>query len=139
MIAEQIKEAEAIISREVADFESRYPPKAFEYQPEPELKNEQPAGQQEEHQQPQQQHQNPLNGEQKEMTGSCAEDTPVVDRENPTEQSSGDTAEAQNTSDTNKADAPNEESIAREVAEANRAADDDGGEVVEDNEDTVIY
>lgn len=148
VIAEQIKEAEAIISREVAEFESRYPVKAFEYQPEPELKNEQPAGQQEEQQKPQQQHQNPLNGEQKETTGSSTEDPtgsstedhpPVVDRENPTEKSSGDTAEAQNTSDPNKSDAPNEETIAREVAEANRAADDDGGEVVEDNEDTVIY
>lgn len=140
MIAEQIKEAETIISREVAEFESRYPPEAFVYQPEPELKYEQPAGQQEAQPKSQQQHQNPLNGEQKETTGSSTEDhPPVVDRQNPTEQSSGDTAEAPNTSDPNKSDAPNEETIAREVAEANRAADDDGGEVVEDNEDTVIY
>lgn len=135
-IADQIKEAEATVSREVADFEARYPPEAFVYQPEPELKNEQPAEQQE-----QQSKQQPSNAEQQEKAESIAKDPTPVEYEDTTKENPEDMVDAQITQSntgTNKSDAPDEETAAQ-VAEANRAADDDGGEVVEDNEDTVIY
>jgi hypothetical protein len=131
-IADQIKEAEATVSREVADFEARYPPEAFVYQPEPELKNEQPA---------EQQKQQPSNAEQQEKAESIARDPTPVEREDITKETPENTVDAQITlsnSDPSKSNAPNEETAAQ-FAEANRAADDDGGEVVEDNEDTVIY
>ncbi|CAI7661791.1 unnamed protein product [Penicillium manginii] len=140
-IADQIKEAETTVSREVADFEAKYPPEAFVYQPEPELKNEQPAEQHEQQQQQQQQMQQPSNGEQQEKAESIVKDPTPVEHEDLTKEIPDNTVDAQITqsnSDPSRSDAPNEETAAQ-VAEANRAADDDGGEVVEDNEDTVIY
>jgi hypothetical protein len=105
------------------------------------LKNEQPAEQHEQQQQQQQQMQQPSNGEQQEKAESIVKDPTPVEHEDLTKEIPDNTVDAQITqsnSDPSRSDAPNEETAAQ-VAEANRAADDDGGEVVEDNEDTVIY
>ncbi|KAJ5568091.1 hypothetical protein N7450_010577 [Penicillium hetheringtonii] len=134
IIAEQIKEAEAKVSREVAEFEARYPPEAFVYQPTPEMENGQPAEQRES----QQKQQPPLDGENQETTESKEEDTSATREDDTVKEAPGATTDIQNTqppSDTSNVDAQ----TTQEVVEANRAADDDGGEVVEDNEDTVIY
>ncbi|KAJ5983111.1 hypothetical protein N7481_005210 [Penicillium waksmanii] len=116
-LADQIKEAEATVSREVADFEARYPPEAFVYQPEPELQNEQPAEQQEQQQQKQQ----PSNAEQQENAESIAKDPTPVEHEDITKETPENMVDAQITHSNSD------------------PTDDDGGEVVEDNEDTVIY
>lgn len=96
------------------------------------MKNEQPA---------EQQKQQPSNAEQQEKAESIAKDPTPVEHEDITKETPENTVDAQLTqpnSDPGKSDALDEQTAAQ-VAEANRAADDDGGEVVEDNEDTVIY
>ncbi|OQE27581.1 hypothetical protein PENSTE_c004G04089 [Penicillium steckii] len=137
IIADQIREAEAKVSQEVAEFEARYPPEAFVYQAPPELENRQSAEQRES----QQMEQPPLDGENQEATESKEEDTSAIQEDATVQEASGTTTEIKDTqppSGPSNADAQTTQT-AQEVVEASRAADDDGGEVVEDNEDTVIY
>lgn len=122
MIREQIEDAEATVAREVADFEARYPPEAFVRQElEPAPTEEQPKQQDTSEHQP---------------------DAPEPPAEPKEAQEAMDTAGAQSnneqSSEPSKTDAPTNgtDTAAHEQSDAHN---DDGGEVVEDNEDTVIY
>jgi sRNA-binding protein len=120
LIRRQIEEAEATISRERAEFEARHPP-----QEESESKEEMEtqAGNQQEAPQP---------------------DADVQEPKDTTEESS-DKANAETNQGQNIEAAVPETvndvpaSVNHTGSDDHRAADDDGGEVVEDNEDTVIY
>lgn len=133
VIREQIDDAKATVAREVAEFEARYPPEAFVREdPEPTTKDEQP----EEHKEP----------EVSEQPKSEAERDPVAETETASKepQEAADTADAQpkqeQSSEPTRTDAPtnrtNTTGAGHEQADVHH---DDGGEVVEDNEDTVIY
>ncbi|KAJ5356858.1 hypothetical protein N7517_011467 [Penicillium concentricum] len=146
-IKQQIEEAEATIAREVAEFEARYPPEAFapeqptqvEAQPtEPAQAETQQAGEEQQQKSEEQQ------------TDGC-QDQPVPEHEadltdvksKETAQGAPDTVGVGNNDQTpdlaktDEATANVEESAVQDQHDAHR--DDDGGEVVEDNEDTVIY
>ncbi|KAJ5431368.1 Pinin/SDK/MemA protein [Penicillium cf. griseofulvum] len=141
VIKQQIEEAEATIAREVAEFEARYPPEAFapeqptqvETQPtKPTQAETQQAGEEQQQTdgrqgQPAPEHEaDPTDAKSKE-TVQGAPDTVGVDINDQTP----------DLAKTDEATANVEESVVRDQHDAHR--DDDGGEVVEDNEDTVIY
>ena len=137
MIREQIEEAEATVNRETAEFETRYPPEAFDRQnlePISISKDEQPAETQESSRQ------------QPESTIDQPRPEPNTDAPEPKESTA--TAGIQAQQEKNAEPTPTEtpangtDAAGHEQAEpdVHRAAEDDGGEVVEeDNEDTVIY
>ncbi|KAJ5894737.1 hypothetical protein N7495_006428 [Penicillium taxi] len=101
LIQEQVKDAEDTIAREVAEFDSRYPPESFLPQTLPSVSA---------------------------LTSSSSPKTKSKnDREN---METMDTTKPSNVQAINDANRPTDEQAER---------DDDGSEVVEDNEDTVIY
>ena len=137
VIKEQIEEAEGIVAREVAEFEARYPPEKFVREDPDSIsvsKDEQPGEQQKSTDEPQQQ-QAESNFEQ--QTNSV----PEADTKGP-QDSSVNPTESPNHEPSSDADKvlvtpANGDEANHEHHESHR--DDDGGEVVEDNEDTVIY
>ncbi|KAJ5800337.1 uncharacterized protein N7518_002405 [Penicillium psychrosexuale] len=146
-INQQIEEAEATVAREVAEFEARYPPEAFAPE-QPTLVETQPT--QAEAQNPANEEQPQLSEEQQQAGGPQDQPSAPEHEADPTDSKSKETAQgAPNTVgvDTNgqtpdlvktdEATAKVEESAVQDQHDAHR--DDDGGEVVEDNEDTVIY
>lgn len=122
LIRRQIEEAEATISRERAEFEARHPP-----QEETESKEEKDtqAGNQQETPLPDADVQEPKDTTQE-----------IPDKGN------AETSQDQNIEAALPETAPVNDvpvSVNQNDSDDHRAADDDGGEVVEDNEDTVIY
>lgn len=120
LIRHQIEEAEATISRERAEFEARRPPQEeSESKEETEIR----AGNQQEAPQP---------------------DVDVQEPKDTTEESSDKASAETNQGQNIEAAVPETvndvpASVNHTGSDDHRAADDDGGEVVEDNEDTVIY
>ncbi|KAJ5195912.1 Pinin/SDK/MemA protein [Penicillium cf. viridicatum] len=146
-IKQQIEEAEATVAREVAEFEARYPPEAFvpeqptqvETQP-TQAETKQQAGEE----QPQ------VSEEQQETDGPRDQPSAPEHEADPTDSKSKETAHGapetvgvdinDQNPDLAKTDGTTanvEESAVQDQHDSHR--DDDGGEVVEDNEDTVIY
>ena len=132
MIREQIEEAEATVAREVVEFDARYPPEAFVCEKIEPISTE-PAGPTGESEGQQQQEAKPVS---KQDTATKAE---------------AETKELEVTSDKKVAEEQPAESLQNDavstsVVEAADAKDDhrsphddDGDEMLEDNEDTVIY
>ncbi|KAJ5940315.1 hypothetical protein N7516_000483 [Penicillium verrucosum] len=143
-IKQQIEEAEATVAREVAEFEARYPPEAFA--PEQPTKVEtQPTHAETKQQAGEEQ---PRVSEKQQQT----DDQPSAPEHgaDPTDSKSKETAygapetvgvdindQTPDLAKTDETTANVEESAVQDQHDAHR--DDDGGEVVEDNEDTVIY
>lgn len=135
MIREQIEGAEATVAREIAEFEARYPPEAFVHQElEPIHKDEQPAKPEEPLKDPQQQQPKSMI----ELPPAPEPDAKLEEAQKTTDEVGAQTNEEQ-TSDVARTDTTptnGTDTAAHEQADAHH---DDGGEVVEDNEDTVIY
>ncbi|KAL2864462.1 pinin family protein [Aspergillus lucknowensis] len=111
IIRDQIQEAEATIAREVEEFETRNARKEQEQESEPNSHTEAPTSNE------------------------------VSEEARPTEQAA-DTNHDNGPEETNPKSPPvpsNEVSVGSNQEDDHRGAEDDGGEVVEDNEDTVIY
>ncbi|KAJ5184246.1 hypothetical protein N7492_001862 [Penicillium capsulatum] len=136
VIHEQIEDAEATVARETAEFEARYPPEAFvreDLEPLSSLIDDQAAATK--------RHESA--GEPESTLDTLETSAPttnpheVQDSAQPTEAS----APPANEVEPAKAEtvASGADTMEHEQADAHRAAEDDGGEVVEDNEDTVIY
>lgn len=127
IIKEQIKEAESNIASEIAEFERRYPPEAFDREELEPLSTSQP-----EEQEPFQNA--PAPGPAK------AESSPDTDIKTSQKDNSG-KVEEQYKQDSfpikTEKSVSAEDITSHEDHDIHR--DDDGGEVVEDNEDTVIY
>lgn len=137
VIHEQIEEAETTVAREVAEFEARYPPEAFvreDLEPISTSKDDQAV------ERPETTEQQP----------ESTTETPQTSAPETNSHQGQDSAEATslpaplaNGAESAKADVAASSGEAdtadQEQADAHRAAEDDGGEVVEDNEDTVIY
>ena len=126
MIQEQIEDAKAIVAREVAEFEARYPPEAFAPEDLEPVCTEEPKQQNTSEQQPESNPEQPSAPE-PQVESNPQETTDTVVAQTNTEHDS----EAMTEAPTNGADG-----AAQEQPDAHH---DDGGEVVEDNEDTVIY
>ncbi|KAJ5506746.1 Pinin/SDK/MemA protein [Penicillium expansum] len=149
-IKQQIEEAEATIAREVAEFEARYPPEAFapEQPTQVEAQPTQPTQAETKQQAGEEQ---PQKSEEQQRTDDHPDQPSAPEHEaDPTDSKSKETAQGapdtvgvdinDQTPDLAKTDettAKAEESAVQDQHDAHR--DDDGGEVVEDNEDTVIY
>ncbi|KOS43056.1 hypothetical protein ACN38_g6061 [Penicillium nordicum] len=143
-IKQQIEEAEATVAREVAEFEARYPPEAFAPEQPTEVETQ------------------PIHAETKQQAGEeqprvsekqqQTDDQPSAPEHgaDPTDSKSKETAygapetvgvdindQTPDLAKTDETTANVEESAVQDQHDAHR--DDDGGEVVEDNEDTVIY
>ncbi|KAJ5690684.1 hypothetical protein N7462_005076 [Penicillium macrosclerotiorum] len=133
VIREQIEETEARIAREVAEFEAQYPSEAFVPEKlEPIAKEQQPVGHEEESRNAQQQAESttePASAPNPEKTSAETISAAEIhgSKEQGLEQAPSDVASR------------DEQEIAGHDHDAHRAHDDDGGEVEEDNEDTVIY
>lgn len=132
MIGEQIEDAEATVAREVAEFEARYPPEAFVREDlEPAPKEGRQVEEHKEPERPQQQVSEPEQPSAPEKEAVSNEPQEAANTENvhpDQEQSSKPTTTDAPTNGTSPAE--------QEQADVHH---DDGGEVVEDNEDTVIY
>ncbi|CAG8182664.1 unnamed protein product [Penicillium olsonii] len=128
IIREQIENAEAVVAREVAEFEAKYPPEALAPKmPTPESKSEQ---------------EEPIGKQQPDIQS----DQPSAPQENPTDseskvqaQSALDTARVESDHGPDPQNDQNPAAKDRNIHEHHESHNDDGGEVVEDNEDTVIY
>ncbi|KAJ5366351.1 hypothetical protein N7541_000292 [Penicillium brevicompactum] len=128
VIKEQIEKAEALVAQEVAEFEAKYPPEAFapklptpESQPKPEKPTEQ--------QQPDTQ------AEESSVQANSADSGPQGQVLSAPDIVSQETNEGASKVQQDEMPAKVDES----VLEQHELHNDDGGEVVEDNEDTVIY
>ncbi|KAJ5712623.1 hypothetical protein N7493_009091 [Penicillium malachiteum] len=127
IIEDQIKEAEEIVSREVAAFEAQYPPEAFTQ--EDIIPSIVPASKDESEEQAQK------------VSAPAKPEAPVPEpgskeTEKPAEKSEEQHEQVQST----ESDKVHERStVGGENTEHHDHRDDDGGEVLEDNEDTVIY
>ncbi|GAB1210409.1 hypothetical protein APSETT445_009201 [Aspergillus pseudonomiae] len=122
IIREQVEEAEATVAREVAEFEARYPA----HEEEPPKKQDEGAQQEDRDQAPEPE------AELKEDKDATRETDTVGAETNHNRDSEAAPHDA-------TAATTNNISINNDHADVHRGADDDGGEVVEDNEDTVIY
>ncbi|KAJ5783070.1 hypothetical protein N7457_004844 [Penicillium paradoxum] len=140
VIEQQIEEAKATIAREVAEFEARYPPEAFAPQQPAEIEAQPQAGVEktEKYDETQQ-----VDGSQDPPSAPEPETNPTDPESKETAQGAPDTVGVDahdQTSDPVQTDGTTAnvgESAVQDQNDAHR--DDDGGEVVEDNEDTVIY
>ncbi|KAJ5841934.1 hypothetical protein N7534_011764 [Penicillium rubens] len=146
-IKRQIEETEATVSREVAEFEARYPPEAFapeqptqvETQPTQAETQEQAGEKQQEVSEEQQQ----TDGPRDQPSAPEHEADPTDPKSKEKAQGAPDTVgvdindQNPDLAKTDEATANVEESAPQDQHDAHR--DDDGGEVLEDNEDTVIY
>ncbi|RJE21764.1 pinin SDK memA [Aspergillus sclerotialis] len=121
-IRDQVDEAESIISREVAEFEARYPPQD-------DTKENKQENRQEE---PDQSEPPALDTHPKEAKDTANEASDTVGAETNLDQSSK-VARTDITPTNDHNAAPPDQT------DVHRGADDDGGEVEEDKEDTVIY
>lgn len=134
MIREQIEEAEATVAREVAEFDARYPPEAFVYEKIEPISTE-PAGPTGESE-----------GQQQEANLVSEQDTatkPEAESKEP--EASPDKKEAEPSRE-QPAEPLQNDAVSTSVVEAadpkgahRSPHDDDGDEMLEDNEDTVIY
>ncbi|PLB51226.1 hypothetical protein P170DRAFT_509248 [Aspergillus steynii IBT 23096] len=134
IIRDQIEDAEATISREVAEFEARHPPQQEEHPQEQEKQQEQPEPTQEGNSEPAPA---PESRTEAETDGKESKETTH-------EVSHTAEAEAQHEKSTEEAPTdvppPNDNvPVHHEHSDVHRGHEDDGGEVVEDQEDTVIY
>lgn len=128
VIREQVKDAEATVAREVADFDSRYPPEAFVREDlKPASTEEQPKQQDTSEQQPESRSDHPSAPEPQPESREPQETTDMVGAQTNTEQREP----VRTDTPANGAD-----EAAHQQSDAHH---DDGGEVVEDKEDTVIY
>lgn len=128
VIKDQIEKAEALVAQELADFEAKYPPEAFAPKlptPEPQPEQEKPAEQQQSDTQPDQ----PSDQVNSADAGAKEQVQSAPDTERP------ETNEAASTPQLDETPAKMDENL----HDQHGAHNDDGGEVVEDNEDTVIY
>lgn len=139
IIREQIEEAEATVEREVAEFDARYPPEAFVYEKLEPISAE-VAGPQGE---PEAQQQAKPTAEPVPEQAPAPKSEAEADAQEPKETSDKKDAEPieENPSESTP---PNTVPVGMDGAadsrDAHRAAhDDDGDEMLEDNEDTVIY
>ncbi|KAJ6164813.1 hypothetical protein N7470_003485 [Penicillium chermesinum] len=123
IIRDQIEETESKIAGEVAEFERRYPPEAFAYEKLEPLSTSKPEEQQEQQESSMQQQ-------------VIHEDSHKVRPEAERVRSPGTVETSGNPAA--HAPAPAVEDVSTHETDANHR-DDDGGEVVEDTEDTVIY
>ena len=142
IIQDQIEDAEATISREVAEFEARYPPQEHSEQKDQEQKEQKEQKGQQEHKEQQ---------EQQEQTQKAnPESAPENRTEAETDAKEKETTQASHTVDTESQhekgtkeapiDVPQDHNASvHEHSDVHRGHEDDGGEVVEDQEDTVIY
>lgn len=146
MIQQQIEEAKATISREVAEFEARYPPEAFTPEQPAPVETPQQTGEEpqaSETPKPKPEERQQLDGQQDPPSAPVPEADPTDSGSKETAQGAPDTVGVDTNdqiSDPIQKDgtaANVEESAVHDQNDAHR--DDDGGEVVEDNEDTVIY
>lgn len=120
-IRDQVEEAEATISREVADFEAHHLPEEEDSRAQEESRQEEP------------QEQAPApEADPKESQDTANEASDTVGADNNLDRSS----EVARTDGTPTND---HHAAAPDQTDVHRGADDDGGEVVEDQEDTVIY
>ncbi|KAE8134388.1 pinin/SDK/memA/ protein conserved region-domain-containing protein [Aspergillus pseudotamarii] len=122
IIREQVEEAEATVSREVAEFEARYPAHEDES-----LKKQDGVTQEEDRDQAPE-----PEAELKEDKDTTHEADTVVAETNHNRDSEAAPPDATATNNNNIP-------INNDHADVHRGAEDDGGEVVEDKEDTVIY
>lgn len=137
VIREQIEEAEATVAREVAEFDARYPPEAFKYEKLEPISTETTGP--------------PGASEEQQLALPAAE---PVSEQAPIPEPKADTAEPKETpvekdaqpseerpSEPTTTDAaPTSAVEAADSKDTHRAAhDDDGDEMLEDNEDNVIY
>jgi hypothetical protein len=139
VIREQIEEAEATVAREVAEFDARYPPEAFVYEkPEP-ISAEAAGPQAGSEEQPKQA---------KPTAEPVSEQAPVPNPEADTKEPKDAPVEKDAQSSKEQPSEPIQpEAAPADVADAahskddahRTAHDDDGDEMLEDNEDTVIY
>ena len=137
VIREQIEEAEATVAREVAEFDARYPPEAFKYEKLEPISAETtgPPGASKEQEQA------------KPAAEPVSEQPPVPEpmadiaepKETPVEKDTQSSVEKPSEPTTTEA-APTSAVEAADSKDTHRTAhDDDGDEMLEDNEDTVIY
>lgn len=141
MIEQQIEEAKATIAREVAQFQAKYPPEAFTPQQPIQAETQQAIAEQ----QPTEisEGKQIVDGSQDPPSAPEPETHPTDSDSKATAQGAPDTvggAAHDQTSDPIQTDgmtANKVEGAVQDQSDAHR--DDDGGEVVEDNEDTVIY
>ncbi|KAJ5952808.1 uncharacterized protein N7479_011221 [Penicillium vulpinum] len=145
-IKKQIEEAEATVAREVAEFEARYPPEAFapkqptqaETQPTRVETQQQAVEEQLQRSEEQQTH-----GPREQSSAPEHEADPADSKSKETAQGAPDTVgvdingQIPDLAKTEESTANAEESVVQDQHDVHR--EDDGGEVVEDNEDTVIY
>jgi hypothetical protein len=137
VIEKQIEEAKATVAREVAEFEARYPPEAFAPQPDNSIKEEPVAKEGE------------TQGEKKMQQTDTPSDQPSApepmnSKEPDSKESAQETAEMAKVENNEKEAGSAAMDTSADVDTAGHGQndahrDDDGGEVVEDNEDTVIY
>ncbi|KAJ5313391.1 uncharacterized protein N7443_000275 [Penicillium atrosanguineum] len=127
VIQEQIEDAKATVTREVAEFEARYPPEAFVRQDLEPVSTEEPTQRNTSEQQPESNSEQPSAPEPQVESNHQETTEDTVGAQGNTEQD----VEAMTEAPTNGADG-----AAQEQPDGHH---DDGGEVVEDNEDTVIY
>ncbi|KAJ5295723.1 hypothetical protein N7508_010544 [Penicillium antarcticum] len=135
VIQKQIEEAQATVAREVAEFEARYPPEAFA--PQPDNSNEEESVAKE--QGTQGEKMQPIDTASDQPAASEPLDLKDSEPKEPTQEAPK-TAKA----DTNEKDAGSvtmngSADVATAVHDSSDTHHDDGGEVLEDNEDTVIY
>ncbi|KAH8429428.1 pinin family protein [Aspergillus melleus] len=132
IIRDQIEDAEATISREVAEFEARYPPQQEEPQEQTEqqeqseptqVANAEPAAA------PEKGTEAEADTKEKETTNEASHPADDAQHEKSTENAPTDVTP------TNDNNVP----VNSEHSDVHRGHEDDGGEVVEDQEDTVIY
>jgi hypothetical protein len=139
LIQQQIEEAKATIAREVAEFEARYPPEAFAPE-QPTLAEPQPQTDKEKTQEPEATTQS--NGQQVPPPAPEPEVTPTDTGSKETAEGAPDMVGVDANDQNPMPPATDEPTNAEEGATQDQTdthRDDDGGEVLEDNEDTVIY
>lgn len=140
MIRAQIEDAEATVAREVAEFDARFPLEttrsetARRNSKEEVLKVNGPSHSSENEQQNGSSHKKPVS-----ESEAHSDEAQNLSREAP-ETVGGDGAQDQSSGSAKPDDMPmNGSATVHDHIDVHRGADDDGGEVVEDNEDTVIY
>ncbi|KAJ5811467.1 hypothetical protein N7474_007768 [Penicillium riverlandense] len=140
VIREQIEDAEATVAREVAEFDARFPPETTRSDTsrrnskEEVLKVEGPS-----HSSGNEQQNGPSHEKSVLESEAQSNEAPSLSSEAP-KTVGGDGAQDQGSGSAKPDDTPmNGSATVHDHIDVHRGADDDGGEVVEDNEDTVIY
>ncbi|KAI2789470.1 hypothetical protein POX_d04961 [Penicillium oxalicum] len=142
IIQEQIQEAEATIAREVAAFEAQYPPKAFLYEPIESIATETgPLESRVDEERPQEAHNQPPAAPSSEQASTDKPGADTKSDDHPSTVAAQSPAKEKPPTPAGSDSAPRSEATgAADAEEGNRSHhDDDGDEMLEDNEDTVIY